>query len=262
MSTDTIGGRAFGGAHAHISLLASHWTWLAIGFVVAFGTPFLLTDVLDLNRDVFYGMYALAVAGLFTGWVRSTGYDLAAAVRRRWLLAIGLGTVCGGLLAMMVVRTEAATARPDGIKLVGALAWRGVLYGVTDGLLLSAFPILAVFAAFSGRTLMKRRRGKIAVGAIALIASLALTAVYHAGYSDFRSSKLTKPITGDAIWSAADVADAEPDRCAYCPRWASCFGGASQLPDRHVPATAQVNSVGKPGYRCGERHRTAATVHR
>ena len=33
---------------------------------------------------------------------------------------------------------------------------------------------------------MTRRGGKIAVGAIALFASLALTAVYHAGYSDFR----------------------------------------------------------------------------
>ena len=109
-------------------------------------TPFLLTDVFNLNRDVFYGAYALVVAVLFTGWVRSTGYDLVAAVWRRWLLAIALGTLCGGLLAMMVVRTEAATSRPEGIKLVGALAWRGVLYGITDGLLLSVFPILAVFA--------------------------------------------------------------------------------------------------------------------
>ncbi len=209
MSTDTIGGRAYGGVHARLTL-ASHWTWLAIGFVVAFATPFLLTDVLDMNRDVFYGVYALAVAGLFTGWVRSTGYDLVAAVRRRWLLAIGLGTLCGGLLAMMVVRTEAATSRPDGIKLAGALAWRGVLYGVTDGLLLSAFPILVIFAAFSGHTLITRWRGKIAVGAFALLASLALTAVYHAGYSDFRSSKLSKPITGDAIWSIPTLATLNP----------------------------------------------------
>ncbi len=209
MSTQAIGGRAYGHAHTRLTL-ASHWTWLAIGFVVAFATPFLLTDVLDINRDVFYGVYALAVAGLFTGWVRSTGYDLVAAVRRHWLLAIGLGTLCGGLLAMMVVRTEAATVRPDGIKLVGALAWRGVLYGVTDGLLLSAFPILVVFAAFSGRTLMNRWSGKIAVGAMALLASLALTAVYHAGYSDFRSSKLRKPISGDAIWSVPTLVTLNP----------------------------------------------------
>jgi hypothetical protein len=33
-------------------------TWLAGGFVLAFAVPFLLADVLDLNRDLFYGLYA------------------------------------------------------------------------------------------------------------------------------------------------------------------------------------------------------------
>ena len=41
--------------------------------VVAVATPFLLTDVFDLTRDVFYGVYALVVAALFAGWARSTG---------------------------------------------------------------------------------------------------------------------------------------------------------------------------------------------
>jgi hypothetical protein len=209
VSTHATRSHAFGGVHFRLTL-ASHWTWLAIGFVVAFLTPFLLTDVLDLNRDVFSGVYALVVAALFAGWSRSTGYDLVAAVRRRWPLAIGLGVLCGGLLAVMVVRTESATFRPGGLTLIGAVAWRGVVYGLADGLLLSAFPILAVFAAFADRPLLERLRGKIEVGAMALLASLALTAVYHAGYSDFRSSKLSKPITGDAIWSIPTLATLNP----------------------------------------------------
>jgi hypothetical protein len=110
----------------------------------------------------------------------------------------------------MVVRTESATVRPGGITLIGAVAWRGVLYGLADGLLLSAFPILAVFTAFADRRLLQSTRGKIAVGAMALLASLALTAVYHAGYSDFRSGKLSKPITGDAIWSIPTLVTLNP----------------------------------------------------
>ena len=209
MTTHAIGGRASGGVRSRLTF-ASHWTWLAIGFGVAFATPLLLTDVLDLNRDVFYGVYALVVAALFAGWARSTGYDLAAALRRRWLLAVGLGVLCGGLLAVMVVRTDGATVRPGGMTLIGAVAWRGVVYGLADGLLLSAFPILAVFAAFADRPMLRRLRGKIAVGALALLASLALTAVYHAGYSDFRSGKLSKPVTGDAIWSIPTLATLNP----------------------------------------------------
>jgi len=209
MSTHTLDGRVHRGVHAG-RMVSSHWTWLAIGFAVAFAMPFLLTDVLDLNRDVFYGVYALAVLGLFSGWVRSTGYHLVAAVRRRWLLALGLGLACAALLAVIVVRTEAATSRPDGLKLAGAVVWRGVVYGATDALLLSVFPILVVFAAFAGKTISKRTRGKIAIGAVAMIASLALTAVYHAGYNDFRSSRIKKPLTGDLIWSVPTLVTLNP----------------------------------------------------
>jgi hypothetical protein len=189
--------------------VSAHWTWLAGGFVVAFDVPFLFADLLEINRDLFYGLYAIAVAGLFALWAHSTGYDLAAAVNRRWLWAVGLGLAFSGVLAVMVVRTEDATARPDGLKLFGAVLWRGVLYGVTDGLLLSVFPILVVFAAFASR-LNDRFAGKIVIGAAALIASLAMTAVYHAGYSDFRSGKVGKPLTGDVAWSVPTLVMLNP----------------------------------------------------
>ena len=43
-----------------------------------------------------------------------------------------------------------------------------------------------------------------------MVASLSMTAVYHAGYSDFRSSKLRKPVTGDLIWSVPTLATLNP----------------------------------------------------
>lgn len=209
MSTHAVGGRVRHGVRAG-TILSSHWTWLGIGFVIAFTTPFLLTDLLVLDRDLFYGMYALAVVALFLGWSRATGYDLAAAFRRHWILAIALGLSCGAVLAAMVVRTEDATARPEGFRLGAEVVWRGVVYGATDGLLLSAFPILVVFAAFASRAVTHRWRGKIAIGAVALIASMALTAVYHAGYSEFRSSEVTKPVMGDAVWSVPTLVTLNP----------------------------------------------------
>jgi uncharacterized membrane protein (DUF485 family) len=190
--------------------LSVHWAWLAGGFALAFAVPFLLADVLEVNRDVFYGLYALAVVGLFALWSRSTGYDLVAAAKRRWLAALLLGLAVAGVMAAIVLRTEDATSRPDGLELAGALAWRGILYGVTDGLLLSVFPILVVFAAFAGTRLNSRLSGKVVIGVVALAASLAMTAVYHAGYSDFRSEKMRKPLTGDVIWSVPTLATLNP----------------------------------------------------
>jgi hypothetical protein len=37
-----------------------------------------------------------------------------------------------------------------------------------------------------------------------------MTAVYHAGYSDFRSDKVAKPLTGDAMWSIPTLVTLNP----------------------------------------------------
>ena len=85
-----------------------------------------------------------------------------------------------------------------------------MIYGFADGVILSAFPIIAVFYAFDGKRVLERRRGKLAVGALALAVSLLFTAVYHLGYSDFRGEKLRKPLVGDAIWSIPTLATLSP----------------------------------------------------
>ena len=43
-----------------------------------------------------------------------------------------------------------------------------------------------------------------------MVASLAMTAVYHAGYNDFRGSNLRKPVTGDLVWSVPTLATLNP----------------------------------------------------
>src|SRR6185503_14653289 len=97
-----------------------------------------------------------------------------------------------------------------GIQFLAAIGWRGIVYGAADGLLLSAFPILVVFAALKDSGLRRRRGGLVAVGSLAMAASLAITATYHLGYSDFRSSKLRKPVTGDLVWSVPTLATLNP----------------------------------------------------
>jgi hypothetical protein len=131
-------------------------------------------------------------------------------LRRHWIAAVVLGGDLRRLMAVIAVRTEDATPRPDGLELVGAVMWRGVVYGAVDGLLLSAFPILAVFAAFAGTGLRSRWQGKVAIGALALLASVVMTAVYHLGYSQFRSSDLRSPLVGDLIWSVPTLVTLNP----------------------------------------------------
>ncbi|HEX5800362.1 MAG TPA: serine hydrolase, partial [Gaiellaceae bacterium] len=186
-----------------------HLLWLAAGFPFAFAVPFVLADTLALDRDLFYGLYALAVALFVGAWARDTGLGRPE-LTRNWRWGLALGALAAAVLALVVVRTEDATDRPEGLELLGALLWRGVVYGATDGVLLSVFPILAVFGAFAGTRLLSRLRGTIAVGAVALVASLGVTVSYHLGYSDFRSAKVGKTAAGDLIWSAPTLLTLSP----------------------------------------------------
>jgi xanthine/uracil permease len=187
-----------------------HVAWLAGGMAVAFLVPFVIADQLGLQRDLYYALYAAAVVGLFVAWARDTDQSLRVMFARRWRLAVGLGLGFAAISAFIATRAEDGSAHPDGVEFIGALVWRGIVYGAADGLLLSAFPILLVFAALRDSRLRRRAGGLLAVGVIAMIASLAMTAVYHAGYSDFRSDKLRKPVTGDLIWSVPTLATLNP----------------------------------------------------
>ena len=183
--------------------------WIAGGFLGGFLVPFVFADQLNPPKDLYYAFYGAFVLVFFIAWTRVTAQPLAEMLRRRWRLAVLLGLLCGALLVLIVLGQD-ATARPSGIDLLGAVLWRGVFYGVIDGLLLSSFPILAVFAAFKGTQLEARRRGKVAIGAIALVASLLMTATYHLGYGDFRSAKVRSPIAGDVLWSAPTLLTLNP----------------------------------------------------
>ena len=57
----------------------THWLWLAGGLALGFSIPFLLADVLELNRDSYYGLYAAAVVGYVGAWANA---DDRSSVRR------------------------------------------------------------------------------------------------------------------------------------------------------------------------------------
>lgn len=192
------------------SSLGVQMPWLAAGLLTGFAVPFLFTDVLALPRDLYYGIYAAIVVGFVALWARSTGVSLTAAARRHWVLAIVLGVLVALLLATVVVRTEPPTPGPTGVALIWAVLWQGLVYGAVDGLLLSVFPILAVFAAMQDSHVLSRRGGRVLVGGVALLASLVMTAVYHLGYTDFRSPALAKPVGGDVVWSLPTLVTLNP----------------------------------------------------
>jgi D-alanyl-D-alanine carboxypeptidase len=186
--------------------------WLSAGLLLAFAVPFVFADLVEVPRDAYYAIYVGAVFAFVGLWAHATQPGLRGLIARRWRWGIALGLLAAVVLVFGVLR-ESSTPHPHGWTFVGAIVWRGIVYGAADGLLLSVFPILAVFALFEARRSKGRHRSRKAiagVGAAALGASLVFAAVYHLGYPDFRGGKVSKPIAADAIWSAPTLFTLSP----------------------------------------------------
>lgn len=186
----------------------SQWAWLGAGLAVGFAVPYLFADVLDIPRDAYYGIHALATLALFAAWLRDRGTSLPEFLLHRLPWGIGAGAAGAAIAVFAVLRVEDSTVHPDGFEFAVAVVWRGLVYGAMDGLLLAVFPVLVVYAALEPHR--RRLLGKLAVAGAALLASLAMTAVYHLGYAEFRDADLAKPVGGNPAWSLPTVVTASP----------------------------------------------------
>jgi hypothetical protein len=186
----------------------SPWAWLGTALAVGFAVPFLFADVLDLPRDAYYGIHAIATITLFAAWLRDRGTTLSSVVLARWPWGVVVGIAGAVVTTFAVLRVEESTAHPGGFEFAVAVVWRGLVYGAVDGLLLAVFPILVVYAALEPHR--RKLLGKAAVGAAALVASLAMTAIYHVGYAEFRDADLAKPVGGNPAWSLPTLLTANP----------------------------------------------------
>ena len=198
------------GPRAGLAAVPQEVWWLLGGLMLAFGVPFVLADLAGLQRDLYYALYVVSVFAFVGLWARQTQQPIRTFLTHRWRWAVPLGVLTGAVLMFSVLR-EPSTPHPDGLTFVGAILWRGIVYGAADGVLLSVFPILAVFGLFASKPLRERSKRAVAgIGALAMVVSLLFTAVYHLGYPDFRGSKVNRPLTGDVIWSVPTLVTLSP----------------------------------------------------
>ena len=156
------------------------------------------SSVLGLPRGPFVLVYAIAVGALAVMFFRRTGTLVTHEGRRGSALALGVGLLLGGVLVAGVLGGPGG-ARPPGVRLVAALGWYGIVYGVADAVLLTVIPVLAVVAEWAPTRKAGERLWR---GATALAASLLVTSLYHAGFVEFRGGALVQPLIGNAVVTA------------------------------------------------------------
>lgn len=184
-----------------------HLIWIVFGALVGFGASFVFGDLLTLPIDLYYLAYFAIVIGFFRVYIKKTDFNLRKWFSRRAVWGIALGLIFGAIMVQNVV-SRPATEQFTGIYLAWLIFWRGVVYGLIDGLLLTAFPWVVTWRAYD---VEKKPLGrKIAFGLLAWVFILVITTAYHAGYADFRSKKLIQPNIGNTIISIPTLATANP----------------------------------------------------
>jgi hypothetical protein len=182
--------------------------WVSLAALVGFASSGIFASWLHWGRNTFVLGYA-TLAGLFlTAYVMIGGVRPTVQLRRHWRAGLVGGVLVGIILAYGVM-AQPASPRPRGMALVGALAWSGAVYGALDALLLSVVPVLSVYGSRPPEQL-RGWSARVQWGGVALLASLAVTAAYHLGFTEFRGPTLVQPLIGNTIVTAGYLLTGSP----------------------------------------------------
>lgn len=187
---------------------AWHLAWFGGVVVLGFLLPFLLTSVWSLQHDAYYLVYFAATLAALTFYVRRSGIDVQERLRSRWRSSLLLGLAATAFVVWSVLARVEATPRPTGWYFAFEFLWRGLVYGVVDALLLSAFPALVAWELVRGRIDGVPRR--LAYAALSLALVTLMTVTYHVGYEDFRNRDVVGPVVGNTVISAPVIVTANP----------------------------------------------------
>jgi hypothetical protein len=168
--------------------------WYVAGALVAFAIPFIAANLLELHHDLFLLVY-FTIAGTFlASFVAHARVDWRGWLRTRmwWSISVGAAMALG---IVRKVLTEASMPHPSGSFFWFEVAWRGVLYGTMDALLLFVFPATVAYLLL--RDSDRRRRLRFA--GLSLLLSIGITATYHLGYPQFRGTDLAQPEIGALV---------------------------------------------------------------
>lgn len=174
--------------------------WLAGLFLLGFGVAWVLTDLGGMPRGRYIFFLAIAAGAFTAAYLAWSGTDPGDFMLHNWRWGL-VGAAVSGLVLARAIATQPVLLARHGIRRAVALAWEGVVYGATEGLLLSVLPVLLVWQ--SGWLAGWRGGGAVLAGVLGLMASAAFIIVHHLGYRGFRGPQVLIIMAACSLLSVA-----------------------------------------------------------
>jgi hypothetical protein len=135
----------------------SQLIWLGALILGAFLVTWICIDLLRFTQTVYISVLAVVTGVFLFAYLSWSNMDWRAFISHQWVWGLVGAVVAGPLLIMLLAqgakrshsRVLAPTPRPEGLRLVGALLWEGVMYGIAEGLFLSVLPVLVTWQTVS-----------------------------------------------------------------------------------------------------------------
>ncbi len=192
------------------TVFALNLGWIAAAAVLGFAITAIFVGQFRLPRSLFLVAYLALVIPFLYAFTRWSNLSFIELIRHNWIWGL-VGAVLIGAFLVRNILSQPASPRSQGLSLAFDIAWLGIVYGALDALFLSVLPVLATWQAFSALGWTDTVPGKIAAGAIALIASLLVTIAYHLGYPEYRTSNgAMGPSIGNGIMSIGYILTNNP----------------------------------------------------
>lgn len=182
--------------------------WL-IGLTgVAFLVTWICADKLNIRRAPYIGVLTVVTAGLAVGYVAWLGVGVGDLLTARWGWGLLAAPFVGAFLSYGITKLP-ATRRLTGRQLGVAALWEGVVYGVTEGVLLSMLPVLMTWQmihslGWSGAP------GAVGRWTLPIVASVVVIVAHHLGYWEYRNRLLVPISVGCGLMSLGYLVTASP----------------------------------------------------
>jgi hypothetical protein len=191
--------------------------WFGAIAICSFLITWVVTDLLKVGRSVYVGLLALLTGGLTYGYLTWSKTDAVGFLLNHWAWGL-LGAALTAGINLAVIRLMIRRGRlhtPPGVRLQGRsrdaqVLWEDVIYGASEGMLLSVLPLLALWQAFDSLGWTTGWAGKLGAGALALAGSLVVIGVHHLGYREYRSRRMAEPYIGCVWFSLAYLLTGSP----------------------------------------------------
>jgi hypothetical protein len=187
--------------------MALNLIWILVASIIGFALAFTFAGLLKLERNIYLLFYIPVSIGLFCAFMISNQISVVETITHNLLPGLAGAVVAAGFVIKNVV-SQPSSERNKGLALLTDIIWPGFAYGLTDALLLSVLPILAIKSMFAGTELSTA--GKVGFGVAAFTASLFITVIYHLGYPEFRGKKIIWPAIGNGVLSLAFILTMNP----------------------------------------------------